>query len=254
MAGHSKRHNIKHRKAAQDAKKGKYYARYAKMIQLAAKEGADPSMNPRLALALQKAKMYNLPKDIITRAIAKWSANDTEDLKELYYEAYGPSGTAMIIKSITDNHMRTSQNVRALLSKHGATMSEPWSVSRQFIEQWQIEIDWLIRIVIEKGKQLETIVSLDPNILEEQILMTDAVDLEINDQYAIVTTTREDCMSITTTLTEYWYHIQDCSMVMNAMTPLSVDSTTWDKLMRVIDILEEDEDVSEIFHNACLEE
>lgn len=121
MAGHSKRHNIKHRKAAQDAKKGKYYARMSKILQLAAKDGADASMNPRLALALQQAKQYNLPRDIIERAIAKGSGGDGEQLIEVIYEAYGPHGIALMIKCITSNTTRAGKNVRAIVTKYGGS-------------------------------------------------------------------------------------------------------------------------------------
>lgn len=143
MAGHSKWHNIKHRKAAQDAKKSKVYARIAKQIEIAAKLWADPSMNPTLATVLGTAKSSWLPKDVIEKAVNKWSwQGGWDELQEIYYEWYGPEWIAMYIKCITSNTNRSAASVRATLTKYNGNMWEVWSVAWQFEKnEWYILLE-----------------------------------------------------------------------------------------------------------------
>lgn len=125
MAGHSKWANIKHRKAAQDAKKGKVFTKVAREITVAAKEGGgDPEMNPRLRLALDKAKQVNLPKDNVERAIKKGTGEGSEaSFEDVTYEGYGPAGVAILVQTLTDNRNRTVSEVRSTLTKRGGSMA-----------------------------------------------------------------------------------------------------------------------------------
>lgn len=132
-----KRHSIAAKKAAGDQEKARNYSKIGKIIQLAAKWWVDSSMNPSLELALQKAKYYNLPREVIDKAIKKWSGQlKWEDLKEVLYEWYGPGGVAVLVKTLTDNTNRTSSNIRIVFSKYWWSLWEPGSVSWQFIQRW----------------------------------------------------------------------------------------------------------------------
>ncbi len=133
MAGHSKFKNIMHRKGAQDQKRAKLFTRATREIIIAAKNGDDPSFNPRLRLAIATAKKLNLPKDKIEGAIKKASAkNAAENFEEIRYEGYGPNGIAVIVESVTDNKNRTASEVRSTFSKYGGALGEHGSVSYMF--------------------------------------------------------------------------------------------------------------------------
>ncbi|OGF61701.1 hypothetical protein A2662_02305 [Candidatus Giovannonibacteria bacterium RIFCSPHIGHO2_01_FULL_45_33] len=125
MSGHSKWAQIKHRKAATDAKRGKIFSKLSRAVTLTAKElGADPKINHKLAGAIEEAKKANMPSENIERAIAKASAKDGVELKEVLYEVYGPGGSAIIITAVTDNSNRTTNEIKHLLSEHGAKLGE----------------------------------------------------------------------------------------------------------------------------------
>ncbi|MBI4121502.1 MAG: YebC/PmpR family DNA-binding transcriptional regulator [Candidatus Ryanbacteria bacterium] len=130
MAGHSKWAQIKHQKAATDAKKGKIFGKLARAISIAARErGSDPNTNPSLRSAIQKAREVNVPNDNVERAIKKGAGGgEGASLQEFTYEAYGPGGAALVITGITDNNNRTSNEIKHLLSKHGAKWANPGSV------------------------------------------------------------------------------------------------------------------------------
>jgi len=141
MAGHSKWAQIKHQKAATDAKKGKMFGKLARAISIAVREkGPDPSMNPTLRSAIQKAREFNMPQDNIERAVAKATGNDGTQLQEFTYEAYGPGGVALVITGITDNNNRTSNEMKHLLSHQGGKWANPGSVLWAFEKkngEWQ---------------------------------------------------------------------------------------------------------------------
>src|SRR5690625_1223599 len=164
MAGHSKWHNIQRRKGAQDAKKGKIFMRHAKFIYTAAKEGGgDPDMNPALRTAIEKAKADNMPNDNIERAIKKATGTlDGASFEEVTYEGYGPSGTAVIVHTLTDNRNRTASEVRHAFSKHGGNLGESGCVSFMFDrkgiiiivdEEQTIDEDELTLAAIEAGSE-----------------------------------------------------------------------------------------------------
>jgi YebC/PmpR family DNA-binding regulatory protein len=162
MSGHSKWHSIKHKKAATDAKRGKAFSRINKEITVAARiGGGDPGFNPRLRLAVEKAKAENMPKDTIDRAIKKGTGElEGYDLEEVLYEGYGAGGVAMLIEVTTDNRNRTLPEIRHLFSKYGGNLGEPGSVAWMFqkkgylvIEKDKIEEEELLEIALEAGAE-----------------------------------------------------------------------------------------------------
>lgn len=134
MAGHSKWHNIKHKKAAQDQKRGKIFTKIMREIYVAAKQGGpNPDNNPRLRLAIEMAKEFNMPKDNVERAIKKAvGGTEAENVEEILFEGYGPGGVALYVSAITDNRNRTSSQIRAIFSKYGGTLAEAGAVSWMF--------------------------------------------------------------------------------------------------------------------------
>ena len=250
MAGHSKWHNIKHRKAAQDAKKAKIYAKLAKFIQLEAMKGADPDMNPGLALAISKAKSAGVPKPVIEKAIAKWSGQvQWENLEEIFYEGYGPAGVALYIKCITSNRNRSAANVRAILTKYGGNMWQAWSVAWQFEPKGVIYISWRIEKVKEKWKEIEKILSLD-EAFEEDILETDVEDYEVDENGARIVTAREDLAKVTKFFEDKWYKIESSEIEYVPQNTVSLSAEDEEKLQRLLDALEDDDDVDSVYHNA----
>ncbi len=162
MSGHSKWHSIKHKKAATDAKRGRAFSRINKEITVAARiGGGDPGFNPRLRLAVEKAKAENMPKDTIDRAIKKGTGElEGYDLEEVQYEGYGAGGVAMLIEVTTDNRNRTLPEIRHLFSKYGGNLGEPGSVAWMFqkkgylvIEKDKIEEEELLEIALEAGAE-----------------------------------------------------------------------------------------------------
>ena len=158
MAGHSKWANIKHRKARQDASRGKVWTKVIREITVAAKDGPDPNDNPRLRLALEKANSANMPKDTIKRAIEKGSGTgDTGDLEEIIFEGYGPGGVAILVETMTDNRNRTVSDVRHAFSKFGGNLGTDGSVAYLFKKLGIIQInknyseEELMENVIESG-------------------------------------------------------------------------------------------------------
>lgn len=158
MSGHSKWHSIKHKKGAADAKRGKVFTKMAAEIAVAAQGGADPTMNFKLRLAIQKAKAANVPAANIDRAIARGSGQgDGAKLEELTYEGYGPAGVAIMVKALTDNRNRTGAEVKSTFSKHGGNLGAPGSVSYMFEQKGVIvckpglDSDELSLLAIEAG-------------------------------------------------------------------------------------------------------
>lgn len=257
MAGHSKWHNIKHRKAAQDAQKSKYYATVGKIIQMAAKDGTDPFMNPKLALALQKAKQYNLPKEVVQRAIDKgagWGAG--EDLQEIFYEGYGPGWVALYIKVITSNTTRSGQNVRALLTKYGGNLGTTGSVGWQFAEKGEIYVSGTVKKVMDKWREVEMALPLDAEMFELDVLETDADEVSIEEdedgaKMGRVLTTKENFITVKQHLEERTYKIDEADIQYIAANTVELDESASQKLETLIEMLESDDDVDTVWHNAA---
>jgi len=251
MAWHSKRHNIKHRKAAQDSKKAKIYAKVAKVIQMAAEAWDNPALNPTLDAAIKKGKQAGLPKHVIQKAIDTWAGNDTgEKLIEIFYEWYGPSWVAMYIKCVTSNTNRSSASVRTLLAKYGGNMWDPGSVGRQFAEKWEIFVSGKIKNEKIKWKDIESVLPLDADEFELEIMETDAEDYEIDEWVARILTKREDFMSTVNHLEQAGWKIEQSDLSYIAENTISLDETWEAKLETIIEALEDDEDVDTVWHNA----
>jgi YebC/PmpR family DNA-binding regulatory protein len=180
MSGHSKWHSIKHKKGAADAKRGKVFTKMAAEIAIAAQDGADPAMNFKLRLAIQKAKAANVPAANIERAIAKGSGQGGgAKLEELLYEGYGPAGVAIMVKALSDNRNRTSPEVKSTFSKHGGTMGGQGSVAYLFEKKGviickpEVDKDEMSLMAIEAGADdiddsgEQLIIYTQPNKLEE---------------------------------------------------------------------------------------
>lgn len=252
MAWHSKRHNIKHRKAAQDAKRSKILAQVSKLIQMAAKNGADPDLNPNLSTALVKARQAGLSKDAIQKAIDKGAGNIAwEELVEIFYEWYGTHGIALYIKCITSNTNRSGSRVKAILTKYGGSMWAPGSVAWQFQQKGEIYIDGKLKIENIKWKNIEAIEALNEEEFELAVMETVAEDYEIEGWIARIVTARDDYISTVQKLEQEWRHIDESDLVFLAENTIHVDDDAMSKLEKLIDVLEDDEDVDTVRHNAA---
>lgn len=251
MSGHSKRHNIKHKKAISDAKKSKIYAKVGKLIEIASRGGADPSMNPALDTVLLKAKAHSLPKEIIEKAIKKWSwASNEGDLQEIFYEAYGPSWSALYIKCVTNNTNRSASNIKALINKYGGNLGMPWSVAWQFKELGIISIDGIAQHDVIKGNTATTILPLDHEKLEIDALQANASDLTRDEQIVSIVTSKIDFLSATKYLESQWYHIVESELQRIADTMIDLNESDMIIFDKLVEMLEDDDDVDQVYHNV----
>ena len=246
-------HSIAAKKASWDAAKSRIYSIIGKKIQIAAKNGADPKMNPSLEMVLEKARYHGLPKDVIERAILKGSGQlEGEEMKEVVYEGYGPNGSALLIKTITSNTNRTSQSVRTALQKAGGSMAEIGAVAWQFKEQGVIVIDGMLEIVEDKGRQLEKITPFNAEELELQIMELAIEDLSIEDGVAEVTTSKPDFITVRSQISELWYHIAEADIHYIADNQVSLSGEDLEVFEKIVDAINDDEDVDHLYHNVAL--
>ena len=246
-------HSIAAKKASWDAAKSRIYSIIGKKIQIAAKNGADPKMNPSLEMVLEKARYHGLPKDVIERAILKGSGQlEGEEMKEVVYEGYGPNGSALLIKTITSNTNRTSQSVRTALQKAGGSMAEIGAVAWQFKEQGVIVIDGMLEIVEDKGRQLEKITPFNAEELELQIMELSIEDLSIEDGVAEVTTSKPDFITVRSQISELWYHIAEADIHYIADNQVSLSGEDLEVFEKIVDVINDDEDVDHLYHNVAL--
>ena len=236
MAGHSKWNNIKRRKGAQDAKKGKIFTKMGREIQVAVKEGgANPDQNKRLADAIEKAKSYNMPNDSIKRSIKRASdSNNTEDFEAITYEGYGPNGVAVIVNALTDNRNRTAGNIRHIFSKHNGNLGQNGSVSFLFEEKGEIYIE-------------------TENLDDEEVMMlaleAGAEDIKKIDEAYLVVTSPESYADVKSTLADSDLEIVESSVGPVAMNTVELDEADAEIMQKLIDDLEDDDDVQEVYHN-----
>ncbi len=244
-------HSIVARKTAGDQNKGKVYAKVGKIITIAAKKWADPDLNPSLALALQKAKQNNLPRDVIDRAIKKWAGwGEGDDLQEIFYEWYGPGGVAIYIKAITSNTNRSATNVKIIVNKHGGNMGTPGSVSWQFQHKGVIVVDGLSRKETIKWKEVEHVDPYDAEQLEMDAMEYDIIDIEKEWDTMVITTSLESYRPTLDGLQQAWYHVATSDLHYIPDNTVAVDDE--DKLMldKLLAALDDDEDVDLVAHNA----
>jgi len=236
MAGHSKWAGIKHKKAIVDSRRGKLFTKLARHITVAAKSGGgDVAGNPSLALAVQKAKDASMPKDNIQRAIDKGTGAgaDAETFEDVLYEGYGPGGVALLIEALTDNRNRTGSDVRHLLSKHGGNLGEPGSVAYLF------------------DKKGVVVVSADRYTEDDLIVAVDAgaEDIEIDDDVFEVLTEPADLQPVRAALEEAGVEFETAEVLWRPKTRVEVDEDTAGRLLRLIDALDDNDDVDEVHAN-----
>jgi YebC/PmpR family DNA-binding regulatory protein len=237
MAGHSKWANIKHKKAATDKKRGKIWTKLLREVTVAAKEGGgDIDANPRLRLTVDKANGANVPKDTIDRAIKRGAgAGEGEDYEEIRYEGYGPGGTAVIVDCMTDNRNRTASEVRHAFTKHGGNLGTDGSVAYMFNKQGIISYA----------------PGADEDSVMEAALEAGAEDVVSNDDGSIdVITSPEDFTAVNDGMVAAGLKPDNAEVTFNASTSAELDQDTAEKLMRMVDTLEDLDDVQEVYSNA----
>lgn len=237
MAGHSKWANIKHRKAAQDAKRGKLFTKLIRELTVAAKMGgADPESNPRLRDATSKALSANMTRDTIDRAIKRGAgANDSENFDEVRYEGYGTNGVAILVDCLTDNINRTVSEVRHAFSKCGGNLGTDGSVAYLFSKVGIISYP----------------VSSDEDALMEKALEVGAEDVVTNDDGSIdVITMPENFTEIKESLIAASLQPENAEVMMKPSTSVDLDLDSAEKIVRLIDMLEDLDDVQNVYSNA----
>lgn len=237
MAGHSKWANIKHKKAATDRKRGKIWTKLIREVTVAAKEGGgSPEANPRLRLALDKANAANMPKETIKRAIERGAGGaDGESYDEIRYEGYGPGGTAVIVDCMTDNRNRTASEVRHAFSKHGGNLGTDGSVAYLFSKQG----------IISFGP------GADEDAIIEAALEAGAEDVVTNDDGSVdVITAPEVFQEVKAAVLQAGITPDNAEVTFSASTSAELDQETAEKLLRLVDALEDLDDVQDVYNNA----
>ena len=236
MAGHSKWANIKHRKAAQDAKRGKVFTRFIRELTVAAQAGGpDPDENPRLRLAVDRAKSSNMPKDTMQRAIERGAGGEEGNLEESLFEGYGQAGIAVMVETMSDNRNRTVAEVRHAFTKFGGSLGTDGSVAYLFSKQGQI--------TFEPGANEDAIMEL--------ALEAGADDVVTHEDGSIdVVTTAEDFTAVKDALETAGIDAVNAEVTMVASVSVDLDAETGAKVMKLIDMLEELDDVQNVYHNA----
>ena len=241
MAGHSKWANIKHKKAAQDAKKGKVFTKIIKELTIVSRDGgSDPDSNPRLRQAISLAKSANMPNDTIERAIKKGAGElDGINYEEILYEGYGPGGIAIIMNALTDNRNRTVAEIRHLMNKYGGNLGEAGSVS------------WMFR---HKGQ-----IIIDSTSINEDVFIENVIDLEIEDlqtqklEYTILTKP-SDLFQIVDQIEKKGYSIKSSTLEYIAKSYVKIEGSMVGKAITLMDCLDSHDDVQNIYSNLEFEE
>ncbi len=235
MAGHSKWANIQHRKGKQDKLRSKAFSKLAKEITVAAKMGdPDPDKNPRLRLAVKAAKAVSVPKDVIDRAIKKSMAGEAEDYTELRYEGYGPNGIAIIVETMTDNLNRTASNVRSYFTKNGGNLGTTGSVSFMFDRVGEITYP---------------VTAGDADTVMMAALEAGADDVESDEDGHWIYCPDNSLAEVSDSLEKSLGESTEAKLIWKPQTRTDVDFDTAVKLMKLIDTLEEDDDVQTVTAN-----
>ena len=235
MAGHSKWANIQHRKGRQDKLRSKMFSKFSKEITVAAKMGEpDPDKNPRLRLAVKEAKQASMPKDNIDRAIKKATGGDAEDYEEIRYEGYGTNGVAVIVETMTDNRNRTASNVRSTFAKFGGNMGETGSVGFMFDRKGEVayppevgDADTVMMAAIEAG----------------------AEDVDSSEEGHVIYCADTDLNDVSTALEAELGESDSTKLIWRPTTTTEMDLEGMEKLMKLIDALEDDDDVQRVTAN-----
>lgn len=240
MSGHSKWATTKHRKAAVDAKRSALFSKLSRIITVAAKTGGDPNPenNASLAAAIAKAKSYSLPKDKIQTAIDKafGAGADAAQFEEVIYEGYGPAGVAIYVETLTDNRNRTAADVRAAFTRAGGNLGTTGSVAFQFQRTGQVTVecgmdeDELMMLVAEAGGE----------------------DYEIGEDEVLVYTAAADLLAVSRALEEAGVTVKGAELVMEPVNPTVVSVEDVKKVLRLVDRLEESDDIQNVYHTMEL--
>jgi len=236
MSGHSKWASIKHKKAVVDARRGQQFTKLARAITVAAREGGgDPESNAGLANAVQKARDASMPKDNIERAIAKGTGEgaDADAIESVLYEGYGPGGVALLIEALTDNRNRTGSDVRHALTKHGGTLGEPGSVAYLFEKRGVIVVD------ASRYSEDDLIAAIDAG----------AEDVSVDDDVFEVVAAPGDLAGVRAALEEAGVEIQSAELTQQPTSRVAVEDEQAAKLIRLIEALEENDDVNAVHAN-----
>ena len=235
MAGHSKWANIQHRKNRQDSVRAKLFSKLSKEITVAAKMGdPDPEKNPRLRLAVKEAKSQSCPKDVIERAIKKAIGGEGDAYEEIRYEGYGPNGVAIIVEAMTANRNRTASNVRSTFTKNGGNLGETGSVGFMFDRKGEItypasvgDADTVLMAAIEAG----------------------AEDVESSEEGHLIWCADTDLNEVATALEAVLGESDSTKLVWKPTTTTEMDLDSMQKLMKLVDALEDDDDVQRVTTN-----
>ena len=235
MAGHSQFKNIMHKKGKQDAVRAKKFAKLGREITVAAKLGMpDPAMNPRLRAAMIEARYENMPKDNIERAIKKATASDLENFEEIRYEGYAPGGVAIIVETLTDNRNRTGGEVRSTFSKNGGAMAETGAVAFMFDHVGQIE--YPAKVATEDQ-------------MMEAALDSGADDVQSTEHGHTIITAIESLRDVGKALEAKFGEPLKASLGWRPQNTVSVEDEQGEKILKMISILEENDDVQNVFAN-----
>ena len=236
MAGHSKWANIKHRKGAQDAKRGKIFTKIIKEITVAARLGGrDLDANPRLRKAVSNARSKNMPQDNIMRAIKKGTGElEGVNYEEVIYEGYGPSGIGIYMEVITDNKNRTVSELRNILNKNDGSLAEPGSVS------------WIFKRI---GMITVTLTNFDDEKLLQDVLECGADDFEVVENDVFISTEQSQLMLVKENLDSLSYNVKSSDLIMMPNSSQYVNSDNQDKVLKLMDTIDCHDDVNQVFSN-----
>jgi YebC/PmpR family DNA-binding regulatory protein len=243
VSGHSKWSTIKHKKGAADAKRGQLFSKLSRAIMVAAKEGGpDPASNLALQNAIEKARSYSMPKDNIERAIAKGTgeAGDGASFETVVYEGYGPEGVAVIVEALTDNRNRTASEVRHLFTKHGGNLGATGAVA------WQFE---------RRGVVLVSADDVDEDELVLAAAEAGADDVELDGTTFVVSATPEALTDVREALDAGGFPLESAGLSMVPKTTVAIgDESTAKQVMRLVEGLEENDDVQDVYANFDIPE
>ena len=241
MSGHSKWASIKHKKAATDAKRGKLFTKLARAITVAAREGGgDPEGNATLATAIQKARDQSMPKDNIQRAIDRGTGegSDGVSIERILYEGYGPGGAAILVEAMSDNRNRTGSEIRHAFDRHGGSLGEPNSVA------WQFEKRGVILVDAERYGEDDLMVAIDAG----------AEDVADDGGSLKVMTEPADLVPVRSALEDAGIEIESADLVMDPKTTVEVDEGDAARLIKLMDALDEHDDVDAVHANFDIDE
>lgn len=237
MAGHSKWNNIKNRKGAQDAKRGKIFQKMSREIFMAAKQGADPDMNATLRLAIEKAKSANVPNDVVKRALDKATgAGADENYEEVIYEGYGPGGIAVLVYTLTENRNRTAPNVRVAFTKNGGNLGASGSVAYMF--------DRKGRMFVERTEDT------DEDMIMLAALEAGAEDIDSTEDGFEIVTEAADFLEVKEALEKDGIEFISAEIEMIPSMYNDIPEGSEEDFEKMIEALEDDDDVQDVYHNA----